>query len=100
MAGDVLSALGPGGNGFRTDPLASGPGSFQAWLASAVDGGRPPIARLWVGIHAQRGDLREAFPDPLGGDREAFAAWIAREGAREHGVEAPARRPRWRLRRR
>jgi hypothetical protein len=100
MAGDVLSALGPEGDAFRADPLASGPGSFQAWLASPADPGRPPIARLWTGIHAQRGDLREAFPDPLGRDREVFAAWIAREGAREHGVEAPARRPRWRLHRR
>ena len=99
MAGDVLSALGPDGDAFRADPLASGPGTFQAWLATAADDGRPAITRLWIGIHGRRGDLREAFPDPLGADRDAFAAWIAREGAREHGVAAPARRRRWRHRR-
>ena len=71
-------------------PLASGPGTFQAWLATAADDGRPAITRLWIGIHGRRGDLREAFPDPLGADRDAFADWIAREGAREHGVAVPA----------
>src|SRR4051794_2763135 len=100
MAGDVLSGLGPEGDAYRADPLASGPGSFQAWLATPADDARPQIARLWVGIHGRRGDLHEAFPDPLGADREAFAAWIAREGRREHAVGEPSRRRRpWRRRR-
>ena len=96
MAGDVLAVLGP--EAFSGDPLAGGPGSFQAWLASPADDGRPPIAQLWVAVYGQRADLREAFPDPLGADRAAFARWIATDGAREHGVAAPAPRRR-RLRR-
>jgi hypothetical protein len=99
LAGAVLSALGPDGDAFRADPLASGLGTFQAWLASPADDRRPAITRLWIGIHGCRGDLREAFPDPLGADRDAYAAWIAREGAREHGVEPPPPRRRWRHRR-
>jgi hypothetical protein len=98
MAGDVLSALGPEGDAFRADPLASGPGSFQAWLETPADGRRPAIPRLWLELHGRRGDLSNAFPDPLGADRDAFAAWIVREGAREHGVEAPTRHRRWRRR--
>ena len=97
MAGELLAALGPDGARFRADPLAAGPGSFSAWLASPVDDSQPPIARLWAGVHSLRGDLREAFPDPLGADRDAFARWAASEGAREHGVAPAAPRPsRWR----
>jgi hypothetical protein len=99
LAGDVLAALGAGGTRFADDPLASGPGSFQAWLASPADDRRPVVTNLWLGIHGRRGDLREAFPDPLGADRTAFARWIATDGAREHGVAPrPVPRPRraWR----
>jgi hypothetical protein len=92
MAGELLATLGPEGERFRSDPLAAGPESFRAWLASPVDGERPRITRLWAGVHAVRGDLREAFPDPLGADRPAFARWIETDGAREHGVEPPAKR--------
>jgi hypothetical protein len=101
LAGDILAGLGPEGDAFRRDPLATGRGSFQAWLATPVDGEEPAIARLWAGVHARRGDLREAFPDPLGADRDAFARWITSDGEREHGVavDAPARR-RWPPRRR
>ena len=97
MAGDILAGLGIDGERFGSDPLAAGPGSFQAWLSSPVDDAEPAIARLWAGVHKLRGDLRETFPDPLGADREAFARWIETDGMREHGVEgsgAPRRRRR------
>jgi hypothetical protein len=97
-AGELLAVLGPEGDAFRADPLAAGPGSFAAWLASPADERSPRLTHLWTGIHAQRADLREAFPDPLGADREAFASWIAEYGVREHGVEAPAKRARRRWR--
>lgn len=99
IAGDVLAALGSEGTAFRRDPLAAGPGSFRAWLASPADDKRPPIPRLWAGVHALRADLREAYPDPLGADRAAFSRWIASPGAAEHGVDerfVPARTRRWR----
>ncbi len=91
-AGELLAALGPDGAAFRADPLAAGPGSFAAWLAGPADDRAPRITRLWTAVHAQRADLREAFPDPLGTDRAAFARWIAEHGASEHGVEPPPKR--------
>jgi hypothetical protein len=87
VAGDLLAALGANGARFRGDPLAAGPGSFRAWLATPADEGRPPITHLWAGVHALRADLRDAFPDPLGADRTAFARWIEADGAREHDVD-------------
>jgi hypothetical protein len=96
LTGDLLAALGPDGERFAADPLATGPGSFREWLATPVDEAQPPIARLWAGIHALRADLREAFPEPLGADRDAYARWIEADGAREHGVVAARRKRRWR----
>jgi hypothetical protein len=66
-------------------------------IAGPSDASQPRIARLWAGVHALRADLREAFPDPLGADRAAFARWIEAHGAREHGVEVepPKRKRRW-----
>jgi hypothetical protein len=87
IAGELLAALGADGASFRGNPLAAGPGSFREWLASPVDDARPRITRLWAGVHALRGDLREAFPDPLGADRAAFARWIDADGVLEHDVD-------------
>ena len=38
---------------------------FRAWLAP----------RYWRALHDQRGDLRQAFPDPDGRSAEAFRRW-------------------------
>jgi hypothetical protein len=95
LAGDLLAALGRDGERFGADPLGAGPASFRAWLAAPVDDAEPPITRFWTGVHGLRADLRESFPDPLGGDRAAYAAWIEANGAREHGVEERARRRWW-----
>ena len=82
---------------YADDPLAAGPGSFREWLAGPADGAQPPITRLWAGVHALRAELRESYPDPLGADRTAYAAWIEADGAREYGVDV--RLPRRRRRR-
>jgi hypothetical protein len=67
------------------DPFArDAPGGFAAWLGEPVDG--TPITRLWQVIFEQRADLRDAFPDPLGADRDGFLRWTAQSGAREHLV--------------
>ncbi len=67
------------------DPFArDAPGGFAAWLGEAVDG--TPITRLWQVILEQRADLRDAFPDPFGADRDGFLRWTAQSGAREHLV--------------
>ena len=99
VAGELLATIGSDGTAFRRDPLAAGLGSFCAWLASPVDDARPPIPRLWAGVHSLSADLQEAYPDPLGADRAAFSRWIASGGAAEHGVDerfVPAPRRRWR----
>ena len=60
------------------------PGGFAAWLGEPVDG--TPITRLWQAVIDQRADIRAAFPDPFGADRDGFLRWTAESGAREHLV--------------
>ena len=43
----------------------SAAGEFRAWIAP----------RYWRALHDQRGDLRNAFPDPDGRSVEAFQEW-------------------------
>ena len=66
------------------DPFAAGPGTFRAWLEAPV--GDSGVPRLWDAIAESRTDLREAFPDHLGADRERYLRWAAEHGAREHDV--------------
>jgi hypothetical protein len=66
------------GDPFRT----TGPGSFFRWLHSMVDG----IPQLWRSVHALRPDLRSAYPDLAGRDRNRFIAWAASSGASELGL--------------
>jgi hypothetical protein len=71
------------------DPLRTGPGSYYEWLNGGVDGepnapGR--VTRLWHAVYRSRPDLQSAFPDLSGADREAFLAWTAQSGIREHDV--------------
>lgn len=69
------------------DPFSTaGRRSFRAWLEAPGPGG---IARLWTEIHALRADLRRAFPDPRGPDRDAFLAWVRRHGSSEYGAARP-----------
>ncbi|RIK10581.1 MAG: hypothetical protein DCC49_02700 [Acidobacteria bacterium] len=70
------------------DPFDSeGPESFFEWLKQPVDDGTPAITNLWHHVHQIRTDLRGAFRDHLGSDREAFAAWIVSSGIHEHDID-------------
>lgn len=72
------------------DPFAAGrPDSFFEWLNSPVDGitdSSERVTQLWQGIYERRADVRRAFPDFLGCDREAFLYWSRNTGMRESGV--------------
>ena len=93
MAGEVLATLGPEGERFRRDPLATGSESFRAWLASPVDGERPRITRLWpactrsAAISAKRSRTRSApTARPLrAGSRPTGRASTASRSARRSG---------------
>ena len=76
-------ALGDGAAAFG-DPFATGESTFRAWLEAPVGGSGVP--RLWDAIAESRIDLREAFPDHLGADRDRYLRWAAEHGAREHDV--------------
>jgi hypothetical protein len=67
-------------------PFRSGQGSFQAWLAAPADEGSPAISCEWMEAWARHEHLREAFPDPLGCNREAFHAWTMSQDAQESRV--------------
>jgi glycosyltransferase involved in cell wall biosynthesis len=70
-----------------TEPLNTEPGSFYHWLCSPV--GFDPSAKsdnalthYLLTIYGIRPDLRQAYPDVYGADRDAFLAWV-----REYAVE-------------
>jgi glycosyltransferase involved in cell wall biosynthesis len=73
------------------DPFAVRPvSSFFGWLNSPhPDDGRAerPITRLWYEVYAARPDVRQAYPDPFGDDRERFLHWTEASGLREHGID-------------
>lgn len=60
--------------GVAVPPPWTDPAGFRAWLEP----------RYWTGMHAQRCDLRAAFPDPLGVDRDDFTDWCRRSVV-DHG---------------
>jgi hypothetical protein len=75
------------GDPFRT----AGEGSFFNWLRQPArpgdsGAGTGVVSRLWDAVHRSRADLRRAYPDPHGADREAFLAWAATSGLAEHGI--------------
>ena len=83
VARSLLAEMGDTAGRFG-DPLRTGPGSYYEWLNHAVDGGT--VTRLWHAVYRARPDLQSAFPDLAGADREAFLAWAAQSGRREHDV--------------
>ena len=91
VAGELLAALGPDGAAFRATRSRAGPGSFRAWLAPAADDRAPGDHAAVDRVHAPRADLREAFPDPLGADRAAFARL---DRARTARASTASQRPR------
>ena len=91
LARDLYARLGAAAERFG-DPFRTGAGSFYAWLNEPVL--RPlRVTQLWSAVHALRGDLQAAFPDPLGADHDAFLAWTRTSGAAEHDID-PALLPR------
>lgn len=60
--------------------------SFYRWLNDPVDSpakGIRPITQIWHGIYRRRPDLRQAYPDLFGANREAFLEWTKRWGLPE-----------------
>jgi hypothetical protein len=64
-------------------PFATTTTSFYRWLLGPASPSAPEISRLWYEVHRRRWDLAEAFPDPLGRDRQAFVGWIRSSGLGE-----------------
>ena len=88
IARSLLADMGDAAGGFG-DPLRTGPGSYYEWLNEGAEGepNRPgSVTRLWHAVYRARPDLQRAFPDLSGADREAFLAWTAESGMREHDV--------------
>jgi hypothetical protein len=59
-------------------------GEWTAGLTDHTVAGR--LTRLWRTIYKWRSDVREAFPDPAGTNREEFLQWIIWDGAAEYQV--------------
>ncbi len=70
------------------DPFETGgAGSFRAWLGSPAEewaATAPALSRFWHVVWRRRTDLRRAFPDPTGSDRDRFLAWVRSSGRTEH----------------
>ena len=88
VARSLFANLGDSAGRFG-DPLRTGPGSYFEWLNDGIDGepNRPGmLTRLWHAVYCARPDLQSAYPDLSGADRNAFLAWTAHFGIREHQV--------------
>lgn len=91
VAREIYRELGAAVDRFGDPFAAAAASSFRRYLEEPVDGiGGPArrLTRLWRAVYDRRPDLRRAFPDLAGSDREAFLAWTASSGLREHGVAA------------
>jgi SAM-dependent methyltransferase/glycosyltransferase involved in cell wall biosynthesis len=68
------------------DPAAAD--AFVDWLNEPSDGcPGSPVTRLWYRVYQERSDLRTAYPDIFGADRDRFFAWILNSGYREYDVD-------------
>lgn len=59
-----------------------GPFAFRAWCVRPGDDGAP----VMTDVLATRPDLRAAFPDPTGRDRDAAHRWLLAHGAADFGL--------------
>jgi hypothetical protein len=66
---------------FATDPAAG----FYRWLTAPAMGAAA-VTNLWLGVWKRRPDVRLAYPEPGGRDRDGFAAWTRSSGAHEHAI--------------
>jgi hypothetical protein len=85
VARTIYAELGAAAERFGDPFQTTSSGSFYRWLNQPADGDGG-ATRLWQGVYRLRPDVQVAFPDPNGGDREAFLAWAAGSGAAEHDV--------------
>jgi glycosyltransferase involved in cell wall biosynthesis len=73
------------------DPFATAPvDSFFRWLDGPVPDdvlSKHPITRLWYEVYGLRPDVRHAFPDLFGSDRDAFWYWTRSTGLDELGID-------------
>ncbi len=111
IARRLFTELEPDAHRFGDPFRTAGDGSFFAWLTSDVESEphpTPAVSRILEALWRRRGDLRAAYPDPLGLDRTGFAAWARTSGPGEcgldqpflpaaDGAEVPPRGPAWRL---
>ena len=65
------------------------------WLTIDMDPrpGNPPVTRLAMILHRSRKDLQDAYPDPLGSSRRAFAYWFFTDARIEYGLGKELFRP-------
>ncbi len=57
--------------------------SFMAWLGAPAPAAPPGVNQLLAHLYGTREDLRQAFPDVAGGDRQALLGWAREDGVRE-----------------
>ncbi len=62
--------------------------AFDAWLAAPAPHAPPGITRAAARVYETRTDIRGAFPDVAGADREAFLEWTAGRGTSEESLLA------------
>lgn len=89
LARELYSTLGDNverfGNPFRT----AASDSYFHWLnepTAIPDGAPQTMTWLWRAIYERRPDVRRAYPDPGGVDRERFRKWMRNSGAAEHRI--------------
>jgi glycosyltransferase involved in cell wall biosynthesis len=60
--------------------------AFDAWLKAPAPGAPAGVSRAAARVYEARIDIRGAFPDVAGADREAFLEWAAGPGAVEESL--------------
>ena len=70
--------------------------TFVSWLNEPLRATAPLVTRFMLSLHTSRGDVQNAFPEPLGADAAAFCGWFLQFGrneARVHDLLLPANAP-------
>lgn len=91
IARDLYRELGPDASAFGNPFSSHEERSFLSWLTAPVQSCAPGVSRLWHALYQRRTDVRAAYPDALGRDREGLIGWINNTGWRECGIDARLR---------
>jgi hypothetical protein len=67
---------------------AAGEAGFLRWLNQPIDRDEKFVTRYMLGVYDDRGDLKNAFPDPLGEDAARFRDWYLMFGQKELALPA------------